>query len=103
MEDSLQHGLLIVFVGFNPSPASLQTGHPYAHRSNRFYRILTEPILLWITTHAYGSRHSQIRWPGYQRACAYDAFRTSRHYRDLAQEADKARTQGYLPPDVSIT
>lgn len=40
VEDSIQSGLLILFIGFNPSPASSDAGHPYAHRSNRFYRIL---------------------------------------------------------------
>ncbi|MCY0874961.1 MAG: mismatch-specific DNA-glycosylase [Firmicutes bacterium] len=40
--DSLDTGLRILFIGFNPSPASETSGHPYAHRSNRFYRILYE-------------------------------------------------------------
>lgn len=40
--DSIDNGLLVLFIGFNPSPASAQAGHPYAHRSNRFYRILHE-------------------------------------------------------------
>lgn len=47
--DSLGKDLVIVFIGFNPSPTSALAGHPYAHRSNRFYRILYEsgltPIL----------------------------------------------------------
>lgn len=42
VKDSLRKNLLILFIGFNPSPTSSDTGNPYAHRSNRFYRILHE-------------------------------------------------------------
>lgn len=34
--------LRILFIGFNPSPASYETGFNYAGRNNRFYRILFE-------------------------------------------------------------
>jgi len=40
VRDSLAPGLAVVFVGFNPSPASSAAGFPYAHPSNRFYRLL---------------------------------------------------------------
>ena len=40
--DSISEGLLVLFVGFNPSPASTAAGHPYAHRSNRFYKELSD-------------------------------------------------------------
>lgn len=38
--DHLDHGLQIVFVGFNPSLRSAETGHHYANPRNRFWRIL---------------------------------------------------------------
>ncbi|MEN6389422.1 MAG: mismatch-specific DNA-glycosylase [Syntrophomonas sp.] len=40
--DYLSHGLRIVFVGFNPSLRSGETGHHFANPSNRFWRILYE-------------------------------------------------------------
>ncbi|MGC5325449.1 mismatch-specific DNA-glycosylase [Brevibacillus sp. SYSU BS000544] len=38
--DRLQSNLKILFVGFNPSIRSSETGHHYANPNNRFYRIL---------------------------------------------------------------
>lgn len=38
--DHLRTGLKIVFVGFNPSLRSAETGHHYANPSNRFWTIL---------------------------------------------------------------
>lgn len=38
--DHLKEGLKIIFVGFNPSFVSGQTGHHYANRNNRFWSIL---------------------------------------------------------------
>ncbi len=38
--DRLQHDLSILFIGFNPSLKSAQTGHHYANPSNRFWKIL---------------------------------------------------------------
>jgi TDG/mug DNA glycosylase family protein len=38
--DHLQIGLRILFIGYNPSIRSGETGHHYANPSNRFYRIL---------------------------------------------------------------
>lgn len=38
--DHLQHHLRILFIGYNPSIRSGETGHHYASPSNRFYRIL---------------------------------------------------------------
>lgn len=32
--------LRVLFVGFNPSPRSYDTGHPYAGRNNQFWRLL---------------------------------------------------------------
>ncbi|MEF2967650.1 mismatch-specific DNA-glycosylase [Paenibacillus sp. M1] len=38
--DHLDHGLSVVFIGFNPSPKSGETGHHYANPRNNFWRIL---------------------------------------------------------------
>lgn len=38
--DHLQPGLQIVFIGFNPSLRSAETGHHYANPNNRFWTIL---------------------------------------------------------------
>lgn len=38
--DHLQEGLRVVFVGFNPSLRSGETGHHYANPNNRFWTIL---------------------------------------------------------------
>ncbi|XXM72971.1 mismatch-specific DNA-glycosylase [Lysinibacillus sphaericus] len=38
--DHLDHGLDIVFIGFNPSIRSSETGHHYANPTNRFWKIL---------------------------------------------------------------
>lgn len=40
--DHLVKGLKIVFVGFNPSIMSGETGHHYANPNNRFWKILHE-------------------------------------------------------------
>ncbi|PSL41506.1 G/U mismatch-specific uracil-DNA glycosylase [Planomicrobium soli] len=40
--DHLQKGLKILFVGFNPSIRSSQTGFHYANPNNRFWKILFE-------------------------------------------------------------
>lgn len=38
--DLLATGLRVLFIGFNPSPASFERGLNYAGRNNRFYAIL---------------------------------------------------------------
>ncbi len=38
--DHVKEGLLILFVGFNPSIRSSETGHHYANPNNRFWTIL---------------------------------------------------------------
>lgn len=40
--DHLDHGLAILFIGFNPSLRSGETGHHYANPNNRFWRIIHE-------------------------------------------------------------
>ena len=55
--DSISEGLLVLFVGFNPSPASTAAGHPYAHRSNRFYKILYSSALTPVLHLPSDSRH----------------------------------------------
>jgi TDG/mug DNA glycosylase family protein len=40
IHDSLTKNMTLAFIGFNPSLTSFSTGFHYAHRSNRFYRIL---------------------------------------------------------------
>ncbi|WP_211746980.1 mismatch-specific DNA-glycosylase [Paenibacillus sp. Marseille-Q4541] len=40
ISDHLEHGLQIIFIGFNPSIKSGETGHHYANPRNNFYRIL---------------------------------------------------------------
>ncbi|WP_438431834.1 mismatch-specific DNA-glycosylase [Gorillibacterium sp. sgz500922] len=40
--DHLEHGLSVVFIGFNPSPISAEVGHHYGNPRNRFWRILHE-------------------------------------------------------------
>ncbi|WP_077623186.1 G/U mismatch-specific DNA glycosylase [Sediminibacillus massiliensis] len=38
--DHLEKGLKILFIGFNPSVKSSETGHHYANPNNRFWKIL---------------------------------------------------------------
>lgn len=38
--DHLAHGLSVLFVGFNPSIRSSETGHHYANPNNRFWKII---------------------------------------------------------------
>jgi TDG/mug DNA glycosylase family protein len=38
--DHLREGLTVLFVGYNPSLRSGETGHHYANPSNRFYKLL---------------------------------------------------------------
>jgi TDG/mug DNA glycosylase family protein len=40
--DHLRAGLKIIFIGFNPSLRSGETGHHYANPSNRFWKVLHE-------------------------------------------------------------
>jgi double-stranded uracil-DNA glycosylase len=40
IQERLTSHLQILFIGFNPSPASHATGFNYAGRNNRFYRVL---------------------------------------------------------------
>lgn len=40
--DHLKEGLDILFIGYNPSLRSGETGHHYANPNNRFYRVLHE-------------------------------------------------------------
>lgn len=42
ISDHLQQNLRILFVGYNPSIRSGETGHHYANPNNRFWRILFE-------------------------------------------------------------
>ncbi|MEH6949564.1 G/U mismatch-specific DNA glycosylase [Bacillus sp. JJ634] len=42
LSDHLKNNLDILFVGFNPSLRSAETGHHYANPNNRFWRILFE-------------------------------------------------------------
>ena len=45
IRDHLKANLSILFVGFNPSLKSAETGHHYANRNNRFWKILYEAHL----------------------------------------------------------
>lgn len=40
--DHIREGLWILFVGFNPSIRSAETGHHYANPNNRFWKIVHE-------------------------------------------------------------
>ena len=42
LPDILSYGLKILFVGYNPGILSAKTGHHYAHKSNRFWKLLYE-------------------------------------------------------------
>ena len=42
--DHLREGLRLLFVGFNPSIGSAETGHHYANPNNRFWRIIHEAV-----------------------------------------------------------
>jgi TDG/mug DNA glycosylase family protein len=50
LPDILDHGLVVVFIGINPSPMAAATGHRFAGPSNRFWRVINlagfSPILL---------------------------------------------------------
>jgi double-stranded uracil-DNA glycosylase len=39
LTDILDNGLVVVFVGINPSPMTAATGHTFAGPSNRFWRV----------------------------------------------------------------
>jgi TDG/mug DNA glycosylase family protein len=40
--DHLTYGLSVLFIGYNPSVRSSETGHHYANPSNRFWKIIHE-------------------------------------------------------------
>jgi double-stranded uracil-DNA glycosylase len=40
LPDILANGLVVVFVGTNPSPMAAATGHRFPGRSNRFWRVI---------------------------------------------------------------
>ena len=40
LPDLLDHGLVVVFIGINPSPLAAATGHRFAGPSNRFWRVI---------------------------------------------------------------
>ncbi|MCM3664203.1 G/U mismatch-specific DNA glycosylase [Mesobacillus subterraneus] len=42
ISDHLRENLDVIFVGFNPSISSSETGHHYANPNNRFWKILFE-------------------------------------------------------------
>lgn len=46
LPDYLQHGLEVVFVGFNPGERSARIGHYYAGRGNQFWNLLFESALV---------------------------------------------------------
>jgi double-stranded uracil-DNA glycosylase len=50
LPDILDHGLVVVFIGINPSPLAAATGHRFAGPSNRFWRVVHlagfSPVLL---------------------------------------------------------
>jgi TDG/mug DNA glycosylase family protein len=50
LPDILDHGLVVVFIGINPSPMAATTGHRFAGPSNRFWRVIHladfTPVLL---------------------------------------------------------
>jgi TDG/mug DNA glycosylase family protein len=50
LPDILDHGLVVVFVGINPSPLAAAMGHRFAGPSNRFWRVIHlagfSPVLL---------------------------------------------------------
>jgi TDG/mug DNA glycosylase family protein len=50
LPDILDRGLVVVFIGINPSPMAVATGHRFAGPSNRFWRVVHlagfSPILL---------------------------------------------------------
>ena len=51
--DHLDYGLQVIFVGFNPSIRSAETGHHYANPRNNFWRILHSSGLTPRLYHAY--------------------------------------------------
>jgi double-stranded uracil-DNA glycosylase len=50
LPDILDHGLVVVFIGINPSPMAAAIGHRFAGPSNRFWRVIHlagfSPVLL---------------------------------------------------------
>lgn len=40
LPDILDHGLVVVFIGINPSPQAAATGHRFAGPTNRFWRAI---------------------------------------------------------------
>ncbi|WEG10846.1 mismatch-specific DNA-glycosylase [Pullulanibacillus sp. KACC 23026] len=46
LPDYLKHDLTILFIGFNPSIKSGESGHHYANPTNRFYKLLEQSGLL---------------------------------------------------------
>ena len=46
LRDSIQPGVIVLFVGINPGLRSAQTGHHFAGHSNRFWKLLHESKLV---------------------------------------------------------
>jgi double-stranded uracil-DNA glycosylase len=42
LPDILAYGLKVLFIGYNPGILSAKSGHHYAHKSNRFWKLLYE-------------------------------------------------------------
>lgn len=42
LPDIVSYGLKILFIGYNPGILSGKTGHHYSHKSNRFWKLLSE-------------------------------------------------------------
>ncbi|MGJ7912763.1 G/U mismatch-specific DNA glycosylase [Neobacillus sp. LXY-1] len=57
VNDRIKEGLKILFVGFNPSIRSSETGHHFANPNNRFWRILHESGL---TPRKFGAKEDDL-------------------------------------------
>jgi len=84
--DLLEHGLKLVFCGYNPSLASGRSGHHYAHPGNRFWRVL---FASGITTRLY-EPHEDERLLSLQIGFTNLCSRPTRRADELSREEIRA-------------
>ncbi|SIO68028.1 G/U mismatch-specific DNA glycosylase [Paraburkholderia phenazinium] len=83
LPDVLEPGLPLIFCGINPGLSSASTGHHFAGRSNRFWRVL----------HLAGFTPEQIRPEDSHTILQYGCGLTTVVPRPTAQAAELSRTE----------
>ncbi|SAL59680.1 DNA glycosylase [Caballeronia udeis] len=89
LPDVLEPGLSIIFCGINPGMRAASTGHHFAGRGNRFWRVM----------HLAGFTPEQIRPEDDRTLLQYDCGLTTVVPRPTAQAADLSRSEIELAGD----